>query len=282
MKKTSNVDATNEKIHNLPVLGFIISLVFFVIGYYIKEKSTQAGIQGDEAIFMSSNMLLGKLMYISSAIFFMISLISHFRELIHKNKDFFTEESKSLSNIEKLSWKEFMEYIMLLFKKLGYTLEGESGSRDEGFDLKVKRDGRLSLIRCKKYYVRKVPLSMLNEFYDAMSNEPGLHKGYFITTGFFSREAWRFASDKQIDLIDRFRLMDFVRTAESIDAAQEMSSIQDNLKRTIYTCPMCGAHMELRTVKNDSESSIQFWGCSTYPACKGTLRKGCEELGHSG
>jgi restriction system protein len=123
-----------------------------------------------------------------------------------------------------------------------------------------------------------VSLVMLSEFYDVMSKEPALDKGYFITTGSFSHEARKFASDKPLVLIDGERLMDFARIAESIDAAKGWTSLQNSLNNMGYKCPMCGADMLLRTVESNSHSVAQFWGCSSYPGCKGALRKEQEDL----
>ena len=35
-------------------------------------------------------------------------------------------------------------------------------------------------------------------------------------------------------------------------------------------CPRCGKPMVLRTAKQGPRAGSQFWGCSDYPACKGT------------
>jgi four helix bundle suffix protein len=35
-------------------------------------------------------------------------------------------------------------------------------------------------------------------------------------------------------------------------------------------CPKCGSLMALRTAKSGKNQGSQFWGCTTYPACKGT------------
>ena len=103
---------------------------------------------------------------------------------------------------------------------------------------------------------------MVLEFYEAIIREPALDKGYFITTGFFSREAKKFASDKQLELIDGVKLMAFVRIADSIDAAEEKPAIQNSPKMTGYTCPMCGAQMVLRTVESNPHPVTHFLGCS--------------------
>jgi four helix bundle suffix protein len=36
------------------------------------------------------------------------------------------------------------------------------------------------------------------------------------------------------------------------------------------TCPTCGQPMRLRTARRGPHTGQQFWGCSTYPDCKGT------------
>ena len=172
---------------------------------------------------------------------------------------------------------EFREYIIGLFQKLDYSPEGNAIMDDEYADLRLKRANRTSLVCCKKYYVRKIPLSMVLEFYSAMLKWPSLEKGYFITTGSFSDEARKFAFDKPLVLIDGERLTDFARIAESIDAVRECSSLQHDPSKMGYACPICGAHMVLRTVENNSHSVAQFWGCSSYPACRGTLRKERED-----
>jgi four helix bundle suffix protein len=40
----------------------------------------------------------------------------------------------------------------------------------------------------------------------------------------------------------------------------------------IPACPACGKLMTLRTAKQGSRAGSQFWGCTGYPACKGTRR----------
>lgn len=36
-------------------------------------------------------------------------------------------------------------------------------------------------------------------------------------------------------------------------------------------CPKCGAPMAVRTAKGGKSPGSQFWGCTSYPNCKGTL-----------
>lgn len=39
----------------------------------------------------------------------------------------------------------------------------------------------------------------------------------------------------------------------------------------IPPCPRCGAQMALRTAKSGKNAGQQFWGCTAYPGCKGTV-----------
>ena len=39
----------------------------------------------------------------------------------------------------------------------------------------------------------------------------------------------------------------------------------------IPACPQCGTAMALRTAKSGKNAGSQFWGCTAYPECKGTV-----------
>lgn len=43
------------------------------------------------------------------------------------------------------------------------------------------------------------------------------------------------------------------------------------LTEQIPACPKCGKPMVLRTARNGENAGKQFWGCSSYPECKGVV-----------
>jgi restriction system protein len=36
-------------------------------------------------------------------------------------------------------------------------------------------------------------------------------------------------------------------------------------------CPRCDKEMVLRTARHGQRAGSNFWGCQSYPGCKGTL-----------
>jgi len=275
MKKKNDLIAILKTIFEFPVLGVILSLFLFVLGYYSEWKGLSSRLSGGSAVHLAHYALYVKLSYISSAIFLLASATFFFWNSIRKKKEISPEAKKCLSDLQELSWREFEEYIWTLFSKLGFSVKGSGGNEpvEAGADLKLKRDGRVSIVRCRKYYLRRVPLSMVSEFYMGLQAEPSLEKGYFITTGFFSHEAKKFAVGKPIELIDGERLMDFVRIADSIDSVRERSSIQNRPGWAGSNCPECGAAMVPRTTDGSVRAVHLFWECSLSPVCKCALRK---------
>jgi HJR/Mrr/RecB family endonuclease len=273
MAKEKNVVSVQKTLFGFPVLGIIVSLVFFGVGYYLKSKGSQYDLSGGREVHLADYALYGKLSYISSAIVLLLSVSFNFWVSIRKKTDIFPDAKKSLSDLQDLAWREFEEYVWSLFSKLGYSIDSKNDPYEAGSDLKIRRDAKTSLVRCRKYYVRRVPFAMVKEFCEAVNAEPSIEKGYFITTGFFTREAQKFAVGKPVELIDGERLMNFVRIADSIDSVQEMSSIQNSPAQEGSLCTNCGVSIALRTAGCEASSLHLFRECFLSPECKGALRK---------
>jgi four helix bundle suffix protein len=49
----------------------------------------------------------------------------------------------------------------------------------------------------------------------------------------------------------------------------------EGLARKVFpACPLCARPMALRTARKGKQAGSQFWGCTAYPACKGTRPMG--------
>jgi restriction system protein len=148
---------------------------------------------------------------------------------------------------------EFENYIAGLFSKLGYKTEVVGGGYDEGIDVIAEKDGIKHYIQCKKFINREVSVGAMRDFYGAIADHLTRGKGYFITTNKFTLEAERFAEDKPIELIDSFRLIEYIRLAEKRD------------KKDSKVCPKCGVEL----VEKEGKYG-KFLGCSNYPKCQYT------------
>jgi four helix bundle suffix protein len=52
----------------------------------------------------------------------------------------------------------------------------------------------------------------------------------------------------------------------------DQSHQTDHSKAKPPNCPVCGSLMSLRTAKTGKNAGQSFWGCTSYPDCKGTAK----------
>ncbi len=137
---------------------------------------------------------------------------------------------------------------------MGYETRTVGGSGDGGIDVEAEKEGVVHYIQCKKFINRRVDVGSVRDFYGAIADKTGKGKGYFITTNVFTLDAERFAEDKPIELVDRFKLMEYIKLA---------GSKEGEIKADI--CPKCKGFLNKRSGKYGD-----FMGCSNYPKCKYT------------
>ena len=73
------------------------------------------------------------------------------------------------------------------------------------------------------------------------------------------------------------QLDDFKQTGgftEGLSKERVAEQAQQAEKQGAPSCPRCGNPMILRTIKRGSRAGQQFYGCSHYPQCQGTIFKG--------
>lgn len=120
---------------------------------------------------------------------------------------------------------EFEDYVADLFRRMGYKADVVGQSHDGGIDVVVEKNGITSFIQCKKFITSTVSVGAVRDFYGALADKLTKGKGYFITTNKFTLEAEYFADDKPIELVDGFRLVDYIRLAEK--DAKKFKKLQD-------------------------------------------------------
>lgn len=122
----------------------------------------------------------------------------------------FIEESDILADLEnrpnlmELTPFEFENLVNNLFDRIGFDSKSTQASRDGGVDV-VAFDPRPILggkvvIQAKRYK-NAVGVSAVRDLYGTMINE-GANKGILVSTSHYGKDAYEFAKDKPIELID--------------------------------------------------------------------------------
>jgi len=118
-------------------------------------------------------------------------------------KDILSEIDSRL-NIMDLNPFEFENFVSNLFMKMGLETKLTRSSRDGGvdavaFDVRPVLGGKV-IIQAKRYK-NAVGVSAVRDLYGTMINE-GANKGILVTTSNYGPDAYEFAKDKPIELVD--------------------------------------------------------------------------------
>ena len=133
---------------------------------------------------------------------------------------------------------------------------------DGGVDLVLRKDGRKVLVQCKHWKKNKVGVKEVRELNGVVAAK-GAYSGILVTSGIFTTEALNFAGESPIELIDGDRLARLIPQIEGIAKTSSFNS-------EIPSCPKCGSSMVKKIAKQGFNAGNEFWGCPTYPKCKGT------------
>jgi restriction system protein len=169
-------------------------------------------------------------------------------------------QTGGIDEIRGLSWSRFERLIGETFRRQGYEVK-EVGRRsgDGGVDLVLTKDGREHLVQCKQWRAQSVGVAVVRELYGVIAAR-GAAGGFVVTSGTFTREAQVFADSCSVELVDGRQLTGMFGESAAVQPASGV----------ITSCPKCGSAMVRRVAKRGSYAGREFWGCSRYPACRGT------------
>ena len=176
--------------------------------------------------------------------------------------------SPDRSALNNMSWQAFEALVGEGFRRRGHAVtETGGGGADGGIDLSLTKNGETFLVQCKQWKALNVGVSTVRELYGVMAAN-GATGGFVVTSGVFSNEARAFAVGRNIELMDGEALHALIRgvtvPSKPVSATPAVSTAGQPL------CPICQSAMARRTAKRGANSGNDFWGCTRYPACKGT------------
>jgi restriction system protein len=134
---------------------------------------------------------LGELLAIGIAISFIAFLV--WLALKKSKKDRLL--NLTLENLKAMSPKEFEYTTAEILRRLGYKdVKVIGGSGDLGVDiLAYNKDGKKVAVQCKKYISKKVTSPELQSFIGMMITEYKADKGLYVTTSYYTRDAYHLA-----------------------------------------------------------------------------------------
>lgn len=182
--------------------------------------------------------------------------------------------------LENMSWQEFEMLVGEGFRLQGYQVtENFEPGPDDGIDLTLRKNGEKYLVQCKQWRAHKVGVPVVRELYGVMAAK-GAAGGFVVTSGRFTSEAEAFASGRNLRLLDGPQLHRLLKQARGSapaapDAGKKGGQAPDATPQAMKTagpsCPRCTQPMVRRTARKGPNTGHEFWGCSDYPRCRGTV-----------
>ncbi len=165
--------------------------------------------------------------------------------------------AKALGEID---WFQFEKFCAALLRTEGFDVERKGGAQpDGGVDLIATKGEERLLVQCKHWRTWMVQEKVIREMLGSMTHF-GVTRGAIYTLKGWTSPAGDFARQHQIALVDEAEL---VRRALARLSADQLDQL---LKSREHHCPKCESPMIWR-----EGDFTPFWGCSTYPRCRGKL-----------
>ena len=201
-------------------------------------------------------------------------------------------QARNADALDGMSWREFELLVGEAYRLQGYRVaEIGGGGPDGGVDLVLAKGSEKFFVQCKQWKAYKVGVTTVRELYGVMAAK-GATGGFIVTLGRFTSDAKDFAQGRNIELVDGPRLFAMIQQARSTQGQLEathretpssMGSPEPQPRTAAPVpqatvkagaqpeCPRCGAAMALRTARQGANTGNTFWGCTTYPQCRGTV-----------
>ena len=252
-------------------VGFILALLSYLLLHQFAVSETapislQPGKLNIAPTLIKTIASIGQ--YILPAVFIFGALGS----IVKRNKQnrLYTRASTNtpLSEISKMSWREFEQVTAAAFRNRGYFVQDTGDGPDGGIDLVLKKDGEDYLVQCKHWRANKVGVQIIRELLGVMASQ-GAAGGFVVTAGEYTNEAKSFAAGRNIELIDGAKLNIWMRQTNDQEISQKNRITDD-----VPNCPKCNEKMVKRVAKKEVTAGKKIWGCSNYPNCRGTISIG--------
>jgi len=265
MARTSLIEDIFDMLRKAPWwVGVAAAAAFWIVGLFFTASTPKDAIQ-------SALRPLFKFAFNGLAILALVAAaVSAIQSLFRKK---LLDRQSGMDSIRSLSWREFEQLIGEAYRRQGYDVEETGGGgADGGVDLVLRGHGENVLVQCKQWRERQVGVDKVRELFGVMTAE-GASRGILITSGNFTNEAQSFKVGKPLVLVDGTALAQLVSSVQPARPKRTPVPLAQSASASL-ACPRCGSPMALRTAKRGASAGSSFYGCTKYPACKGTRPAG--------
>ena len=113
---------------------------------------------------------------------------------------------KGLADLREMSWENFSRAISEAYRRQGYQVEE---SRDKAYDYDMTRNGRRTLLLCRRWKVNQVGAGPLRELNDAIARHDA-YNAICVATGEYSANALAYANGLPLTLLTGREVVELV------------------------------------------------------------------------
>ena len=161
--------------------------------------------------------------------FVLVAAVSFLRSLFRRNPH---RRRGSLVALRVLPRHRFELLVGEAFGRQGYVVEPRGSRAPDGeVDLELWRDGRKSIVICRRWQLPKVGIAEIRELHDIQRFERA-DEAIFLSSGQYTHEAWQYAQGKPLRLIEGnglLELLDGVWDVRHTDAGHMQSRVEPRI-----------------------------------------------------
>lgn len=173
----------------------------------------------------------------------------------------------SLSLLQSLEWKRFEDLCAAYYREKGIRSATTPLGPDGGIDIRLFQDDddrTTTIVQCKAWPEQKVGVKPIRELLGVKVADKA-EKAFFMTCGGYTDEAMPFAKTNGITLFTGEMLLMALKYLPA-ESRQKLLAFATEGDYTTPTCPKCGQKLVAR-----ESNRGKFWGCRSYPRCRGVL-----------
>ncbi len=174
----------------------------------------------------------------------------------------------SANVLAQVEWKRLEDLCCAFYREKGIAAETTVLGADGGVDIRLFQDEArpartTTVVQCKAHN-KPIGVKPIRELRGVMAHE-GAEKGIFMAPSGYTEDARAFAESNRITLLDGKLFLAMIQRLPEA-SRNRLLDLATEGDWTTPTCPSCGERMVAR-----DGSKGAFWGCPTYPRCRGKL-----------